>query len=49
VSSAIPVKNEVNEEKGFSRGVLSFSSFLWTSKERDMSINEESDLKKTGL
>jgi len=49
VSSAIPEKHEVNEEKGFSRGVFSFRSFLWTCKEKDKSSDKESGLKKTGL
>jgi len=48
VSSAIPEKHEVNEEKGFSRGVFSFRSFLWTSKEKDINSNKESGF-KTGL
>jgi len=46
VSSAIPEKHEVNEEKSFSRGVFSFRSFLWTSKEKDISINKKLALKQ---
>ncbi len=42
VSSAIPEKNEVKEEKDFSRGVLSFRSFLGTSKEKNINSNKES-------
>ena len=49
MSSAVPEKHEVNEEKGFSPGVFSFRTFLWTSKEKDKSSNKESGLKKTGL
>jgi len=36
VSYAIPEKNEVSEEKEFSRGVVSFRSFLWTRKEKNI-------------
>ena len=45
MSSALPEKHVANEEKGFSRGVFSFRSFLWTSKEKDISINKKSGLK----
>jgi len=38
VSSAIPEKHEVNEEKGFSRGIVSFRSFLWMSKEKNINV-----------
>jgi len=40
VSSAIPEKQAANEEKGFSWVVFSFHPFLWTSKEKDVSINK---------
>ena len=47
VSSAIPEKQEVNEEKGFSWGVLSFYPFLWMSKEKDININDKCGTKLT--
>ena len=38
MSSEIPEKQLVNEDKGFLRGVFSFRSFLWTSKEKDIEL-----------